>query len=142
MHNIATDQEARTLARAARALIDEYGGDVPDWLRPAVNRLALALDPFEREPSDQPLEVDLPVGSRIDRAELDKRAGVDVCVLVVAFDPLLERAELGDDDLIEHGMTFDDLGAVAVKEVDGEFVEVWVTDDHPHRETSEFVRVL
>lgn len=30
--------------RAARALIDAFGGDVPDWLRPEVAMLEAALD--------------------------------------------------------------------------------------------------
>lgn len=35
------------LASAARALTDEFGGDVPDWLREAVGRLERALEPFD-----------------------------------------------------------------------------------------------
>lgn len=143
-HNLATDADARKLARAARALIDEFGGDVPDWLREtgAVDRLVLALDPFERAPADKPLieTQEFEIGDKLTRDMIDELPGVFVNPFVASFAVLLENVDEAELERLE--VPWDDLSAVASIAKDGETTQVWATVDHPHREDSTFVRVL
>lgn len=43
------ESSADAVAKAARALVDAYGGDVPDWLRKEYDALGAALGDFEAE---------------------------------------------------------------------------------------------
>jgi hypothetical protein len=106
------------IMKAAKVLLDEYGGDVPDWLRPAATELQEAIDAAEAC-ADAETFTQANMDAAIDRArELSPTMGAWIAAARASWDPRPDMwpADTRGDDYGEPGPAVDEHSIIPAPE--------------------------